>query len=236
MGSESTRRHKNSQVAKKPSAVNEAWYWLTKRTLQLLWVLLYRVRRSGIENVPAEGPVLLTSNHQSHFDPPLVGCCCPRRVSYVARSTLFDFTLFGWLIRSFGAFPIDRDRSGIAGIKETLRRLKRGETILIFPEGARTSDGEIATIRPGIRSLALRSGATIVPVAIEGAFQAWPRTRSLPGAGVMHVYYGEPLSPDEIEQLGEEALVAEVERRIRHYHAEVCRHPAIARNRRRMGK
>ncbi|MBN2218299.1 MAG: 1-acyl-sn-glycerol-3-phosphate acyltransferase [Pirellulales bacterium] len=211
---------------------NQIWYGLTQRFLQLLLVVFYRVRRWGIENIPAEGPVLLAPNHQSHFDPPLVGCCCPRRVSYVARASLFDFAPFGALIRSFGAFPIDREGRGFAGIKETLRRLKRGEMVLIFPEGARTPDGLIAPFHGGVRTLALRSGATIVPVAIEGAYQAWPRWRSFPRLGTIHVRFGKPIGPEEIQRLGEDALVAEVERRVRRQHAELCNHPTIARLRR----
>jgi len=216
---------------RRPSLGNQVWYWFWQRMLQLLWVLLYRVRRWGIENIPAEGGVLLTPNHQSQFDPPLVGCCCPRRVAYVARASLFKFKPFAQLICSFGAFPIERDGRGFAGIKETLRRLKRGEVVLIFPEGRRTTDGQLGVVRPGIRTIAVRSGATIVPVAIEGSYHSWPRWRKLPRRGVIHVHFGEPLLPAEIEELGEDALVAEVERRIRQHHAKACRHPAIARQR-----
>ena len=216
-----------------PSLGNRIWYWLSQRFLQLLWVLLYRVRRWGIENIPAEGPILLTPNHQSHFDPPLVGCCCPHRMSYMGRESLFRFAPFRWLILSLGAFPINREGRGFGGLKETLRRLQQGEVIMIFPEGARTPDGRIHPFRPGIRMLAIRSGATIVPVAIEGAYQAWPRWRALPRLGTIHIHFGEPLPPETIRELGEDALVEEVERRVRRDHAAVCRHPAIARARRR---
>jgi len=216
-----------------PSLANQIWYKLTQRTLQLLLACLYRVRRWGIENIPAEGPVLLAPNHQSHLDPPLVGSCCPRQVSYIARASLFNFAPFAWIMHSFGAFPIERDGRGFAGIKETLRRLKRGDVVLIFPEGARTYDGQIAPFHSGIRTLALRSGATIVPVAIEGTYQAWPRQRSFPRLGTIHLRFGEPIGPGEIQELGEAALVAEVEQRVRRCHAQVCKHPAVARNRRR---
>lgn len=216
-----------------PSLAGRVWYRFWQRVLQILWVLLYRVRRTGMENIPAEGPIILAPNHQSHFDPPLVGSCCPRRMSYMARASLFDFPPFAWLIRSFGAFPIDREAGrGIAGVKETLRRLKDGHVIMMFPEGTRTPDGSIHAFRPGIRTLAVRSGAVIVPVAIEGAYQAWPRTRKFPRLGVIHIHYGEPLWPEQIRELGDDALVDEVERRVRRYHAELCRHPAIARMRR----
>ena len=161
-------------------------------------VLVYRVRYYGRENIPAAGGVLVVSNHQSHFDPPLVGIGCPRRMNYVARETLFRFAPFGWLIHSVGAIPIDREGIGLGGIKESLRRLKRGEMVLIFPEGTRSRDGEIAPFRPGFTALAVRSGAAILPVAIDGAFQVWPRWRKFPGRGRIRVRYGVPITPAEI--------------------------------------
>jgi len=215
------------------SWTSRVWYRFWQRMLQIAWVLLYRVRRTGMENIPTEGPIILAPNHQSHLDPPLVGSCCPRRMSYMARASLFHFAPFAWLIRSFGAFPIDREAGrGIAGVKETLRRLKDGHVIMMFPEGTRTPDGRIHPFRSGIRTLAVRSDAVIVPVAIEGAYQAWPRWRMFPRLGTIHIHYGEPLWPEQIRELGEDALVEEVERRVRRYHAELCRHRAIARMRR----
>ena len=232
------RRTKFSEPATIPPPLRlRLWYWFVQRTLQLIWVMFYRVRRSGIHNIPSQGPVLLAPNHQSHFDPPLVGGCCTRRMSYVARAGLFDFGPFGHIIHSLGAFPIDRETGkGLGGIKETLRRLKKGEVIMIFPEGARTPDGEIHKFNAGIRTLATRSRATIVPVAVEGAYQAWPRWRKFPHLGTIHIHYGEPLSPDEIEKLGENTLVEEIERRVRRHHAELCSHPAIARMRRKRAR
>ncbi|MBN2022411.1 MAG: 1-acyl-sn-glycerol-3-phosphate acyltransferase [Pirellulales bacterium] len=217
------------------SPVNERWYGFCKRILQLGWVTLYRVRVSGRENIPAEGPVLLASNHQSHFDPPLIGACCPRRANYMARRTLFPFAPFAWLLNSLGAFPIDRDGVGLAGVKETLRRLRRGEPVLVFPEGTRTYDGRIAPFRPGLAALAARSRAAIVPVGVAGAYDAWPRWRPLPGPGRLVVHFGPAIAPDEVRALDDRALVAEVERRVRAAHAVAQRawahraaHPADA--------
>ncbi|MBN1909406.1 MAG: 1-acyl-sn-glycerol-3-phosphate acyltransferase [Pirellulales bacterium] len=198
-----------------PGPVQRVWYNLVKRSLQLGWTLCYKVRCTGHMNVPREGPVLLVSNHQSHFDPPLVGGCCPRAVSYMARETLFKSPLFGGLIRSLNAFPIDRDGSGIAGIKETLRRLKRGEAVLVFPEGTRSPDGQIAPFKPGFASLAVRSQATVVPVGLAGAYQAWPRKRNLPGPGRLYLHYGRPMPPDELAGATERELVARIEAEVR---------------------
>lgn len=196
------------------SLLNRVWYQLWRRILKLVAVLVYRVGYTGRENIPATGGVLVVSNHQSHFDPPLVGIGCLRQINYVARKTLFDVPLFGRFIKSVGAFPIDRDGIGLSGIKESLKLLKHGEMVLIFPEGTRTSDGEIAPFRPGFTTLAARTNAAILPVAIEGAFQVWPRSKKFPGLGKIRVHYGKPIPHEEIAGCDERELLAEVERRV----------------------
>jgi 1-acyl-sn-glycerol-3-phosphate acyltransferase len=203
------------------SLLSRIWYCLLHRSLQLAAVLAYRVRYLGRENIPASGGVLVVSNHQSHLDPPLVGIGCRRQMNYLARETLFRFAPFRWLISSVNSIPIDRDGIGLGGIKEALRRLKRGEMVLIFPEGTRTRDGKIARFRPGFTALAVRSGAAILPVALDGAFQAYPRSRKFPGPGRIRVCYGPPMMPAELAGRDERELLAEVERRVRACHARL---------------
>ena len=212
----------------KRSLANRLWYQILRWLICLAGTLAYGLRYSGRKNIPKTGPVLVVSNHQSHFDPPLIGAGCWRRMNYLARKTLFHFAPLGWLIRSLDAIPIDRDGLGLNGIKESLRRLKQGEMVLIFPEGTRTGDGEIAPFRPGFTVLAARSKAWILPVAIEGAFDAWPRSRKLPSLGTIHVVFGKPFSPEEVAGRDERELVAEVERRIRQCHAVLREDPAFA--------
>jgi 1-acyl-sn-glycerol-3-phosphate acyltransferase len=196
------------------SLLNRAWYRLVQRSVQLLAVVVYRVRYSGWHNIPAEGGVLVVSNHQSHLDPPLVGIGCPRQMNFMARETLFRFAPFGRLIYSIGAFPLDREGVGLGGIKEALKRLKRGEMVLIFPEGTRTRDGNIARFRPGFTTLAVRSKAAILPVAIDGAFEAFPRSSNWPGPGRIRVHFGKPILPVEYAGCDERELLIEVERRV----------------------
>jgi len=144
----------------------------------------------------------------------------------MARDSLFRLKPMALLIESLGAFPLNRD-SSVSGYKESLRRLKAGEAIMAFPEGTRTPDGEIHEFKGGIARMAQRSGATIQPAAIEGAFACWPRRCSLPRPGRVFIAYGEPLLPEEIGDMDEAALAAEVERRIRELHAELRAHPAF---------
>lgn len=214
----------------------QLWYRVLRRGCQLVAVLGFRVRHTGLENIPAEGGVLIVSNHQSHFDPPLVGMACMRPMNYLARESLFRFAPFRWLINSLDAIPLDREGIGLAGIKESLRRLKRGEMLLIFPEGTRCKDGEIGKFRPGFTTLAARSKAAILPVAIEGAYDAWPKERAFPMPGTIHVHYGVPILPDEVAKMTDQELLSDVECRIRACHEQLRRRPVLAEQRqRRMG-
>lgn len=195
------------------------WYGFLHVVCRLVGVVLYGIRVRGRHHVPRVGGALVLSNHQSHYDPVLIGLACDRRLNYVARSTLFRFAPFRWLINSLDAIPIEREGSGLAGLKETLRRLKRGELVLLFPEGTRTRTGEVGVLKPGFSALAHRARVPLVPVGIDGAFDAWPRTRRWPWLARIEIQFGEPLLPDEAAALSDRELVAEIDRRIRTCHA-----------------
>lgn len=184
---------------------------------------MYQIRCSGHEHVPAEGGVLVCSNHQSFLDPVLLGLGFQRPCNYLARETLFRFGPFGRLIDFVDAIPLDREGGGLRGLKETLKRLKRGEMVLIFPEGTRSHDGGISPLKPGFLVLARRSGAALLPIALDGAFQAWPRRALLPRPGAVRVCIGEPILPEAAKALSDDELLAELETRIRACHAEARR-------------
>ncbi len=152
-------------------------------------------------------------------------------MNYLARASLFRFGPFRWLINSLDAIPIDREGSSLAGIKETLRRLRQGEMVVVFPEGMRTWDGEVGPFKPGFTTLAVRGRAAIVPAAIEGAFDVWPRWQKLPRLGIIHVHYGPPILPEQVRQFDETELIAEVRRRVCRCHAHLCRRPVFSRQR-----
>jgi 1-acyl-sn-glycerol-3-phosphate acyltransferase len=187
---------------------------------RLISVLFFRLRVVGRENWPAEGGGLVCSNHQSYFDPPLVGLTCDRRMNYLARDSLLRVPGLKQLILFLDAIPIDREGGGLSGLKETLKRLKAGELVLIFPEGTRTYDGEVAPLKPGFIAVARRSKVPLVPVALDGAFQAWPRTSWFPRLTRLAVAIGPPISPDEVVELTDEDLLAELEQRILTCHTE----------------
>lgn len=212
-------------TASRPPSVHRTSFQLVgyqalRWVCRLISVWLFGLRVAGRENWPAGGGALVCANHQSMFDPPLVGLTCSRRMNYLARDTLFRVPGLKQLIAFLDAIPIDREGGGLAGLKETLRRLKAGELVLIFPEGTRTRDGEVAPLKPGFIAVARRSHVPLVPVGLDGAYQAWPRTARLPRLGRIAVVIGEPITPQQVAGFSDEDLLAELEQRILTCHAK----------------
>jgi 1-acyl-sn-glycerol-3-phosphate acyltransferase len=197
------------------------WYRIWQHMALVVFVVFFRVRFFGRKNVPETGALLLVSNHQSFLDPILCGVGLRRELDYVARDSLFRQRLFGWYIRSLNAFPIQRDQADLQAVKTIIRRLQDGRAIVLFPEATRTADGRIRDIKGGFDLIVRRSGAMVVPVAIDGAFEAWPRHRALPGTGNIKVMYGQAFAAEQVRQMGREEFVREINNRLRRMQTEL---------------
>jgi 1-acyl-sn-glycerol-3-phosphate acyltransferase len=145
----------------------------------------------------------------------LVGLGLPRPIHYLARSSLFGhWRPFDWLMRSLNAIPIRREGADRPAFRESVRRLRAGEAILLFPEGSRTRDGSIGLIKPGVWNLAHRARVPIVPAVIDGAFEAWPRGRRLPRWHAVRVLFGAPIGLGTIDTAGSAGLSALLQERL----------------------
>jgi len=151
----------------------------------------------GVENLPPDGPVLLTPVHISFMDPPLLGSTCPRALRFMAKEELFKFPL-GPLIRSVGAFPVRRGENDTSAIRLAIEELKKGHTVLMFPEGTRNDGEQMLPIQPGIAMLAKRSGAKIVPVGLGGTHKMWPKGQKLPRRAHLTIVYGPAFCYEDI--------------------------------------
>jgi 1-acyl-sn-glycerol-3-phosphate acyltransferase len=178
-----------------------------------LW-LIWRARWYGVRNVPDTGPVILISNHQSHFDPILVGTPislrCPR---FLARESLkADSRFWGWFIgHAFDSIWLKQGKSDPGAMRAALNELKNGRVSVIFPEGSRTPDGSFKELKRGAYLLIKRGMATAVPVAIEGAYDAWPSSRPKPRMrGRIKTMYGEPIPAEELIAMGPDAALAHI--------------------------
>jgi 1-acyl-sn-glycerol-3-phosphate acyltransferase len=172
-----------------------------------------RWRATGQGNVPLTGAALLVANHASFLDVVFLGIPLRRPLNYMARSTLF-VSILGWFIRSVGAFPIQREGMGASGMKETLRRLRAGGIVTLFPEGTRSHDGRLGKLKPGIAVLVQRVGVPVVPAGLAGMFEIWPRSRMFPVPHPIRIHYGRPIYPNELAGLETEAITALIRDRI----------------------
>jgi 1-acyl-sn-glycerol-3-phosphate acyltransferase len=147
----------------------------------------------GRENLIEEGPALLAMNHQSYLDPPLAAICCDREIHFLARKDLFDTPLLGRVLRNLNVIGLERDGSDMSALKTVIRLLKNGGSTIVFPEGTRTRDGQLAPARPGIGLIVAKSLAPVVPMRIFGAFDAFPRTAKFPRRAPITIVIGEPM-------------------------------------------
>ena len=175
------------------------WLYVLSKTL-FRWGcrLFFRASVSGLENVPTEGGVVLTSNHASHLDPLMMGIFVPRRCWYVARLTLTRLPLIGAWMRAIGVIFIDRKSPSREALGRAIGCLQRGEIVGYFPEGTRSPDGKVQEFHKGLLLLLKKSDASVVPVGIEGSFSAFPKGAYLPRPRRVTVRYGRARTAAEV--------------------------------------
>ncbi|MBE1445987.1 lysophospholipid acyltransferase family protein [Paenibacillus sp. OAS669] len=171
-------------------------YSTLRALFHFLFRTLFRLKVVGLHHIPTDGPVILCANHISNFDPPLLGSpIIKRRVHYMAKAELFEVPVLGWVLPRICAFPVKRGGVSKESIRLSLQLLKENNIIGIFPEGSRHNAGGMG--KKGAASLALKSGATVVPAAIVGNYQLFKR---------MTLVYGPPVDISEFAEAGSEGL------------------------------
>jgi 1-acyl-sn-glycerol-3-phosphate acyltransferase len=202
-----------------PPWLMDRWWDLGKTTCFYTMTALYSLRTQGARNVPRTGPVLALSNHQSFFDPILVGLAIPRYVRFVHRQSLKKNRLLARVMASLRAIPIEHKGFSREGLQATLDSLAAANCVGMFPEGERTHDGTVQEFKPGIFLLLKRVSAPILPVGIAGAYAAFNRHRKLPRLGPLFlppndatiaVSVGEPIDPARFAKRSREEMLAEL--------------------------
>lgn len=168
-------------------------YKSAQRIVRTLWPLVGKLDVEGMEHLPATGPFLLVANHQSILDPILIQAICDRPIHTMAKSTQFASPLFAWLMPRLLSFPVRRFQTDPQAVRIVLRLLERGEPVGIYVEGERSWDGVLQPPRLGAIRLILKAGVPVVPCAIAGTYEAWPRwDRALRRADVT-ITFGTPI-------------------------------------------
>lgn len=180
------------------------FYRLTAIFFRVILKIYNRLSVRGLDRaLSAPFPVIIAANHCSNLDPIVIGAVFPKRLRYLAKSELFSFAPFGFAIRALGAVPAKReDMQGAAGaLKFLLERIQKGESVLLFPEGQRSTDGSLKSLEGGVGLLAAKTGAPVVPAFIHGTFQALPRGSAGYRPVKIDLAFGDPIY---IGKIGEE--------------------------------
>ncbi len=149
-------------------------YWSAYCIIKLISKIFFNIRFVGKENIPKQGAFIVASNHISNIDPFLIGLCARRRFSFVAKDSLFKSKFLSVIFRSLGAFPIRREMADFRAIRETMRRLKDGHPVILFPEGTRVQSKKIKRVQPGVGLIAIKSSVPVIPIYIEGSDKVLP--------------------------------------------------------------
>ncbi len=185
-----------------------AVYWaIVALGVRPLYSTLFPTRVDGRELLPRESGALIAANHQSFLDIPLIAAgVWPRHVAFVARATLAESRWLSWVMARCGNVLIRRGQADLTAMRRIVRHLEAGDRVAIFPEGTRTSDGSLGPFKKGAVLAARMAGVPIVPTAITGSFEAWPRDRRLPRPHALSLRFGEPIDSareDALERVRE---------------------------------
>ncbi len=178
-------------------APSRGWYIVLRAFFTVVFHTIWPLRVTGREHVPRQGAAIIVCNHLSLVDPFVVGYAGDRIVNFMGKEELFRTPIIGFLIRKVGAFPVDRTRRDPAAMRTALQVLKSGELLGMFPEGTRSTTGEMLEFRAGAARLAARTEVPIIPAALHNTNKAMPPGKLLRPARIS-IRFGEPFELTEL--------------------------------------
>ena len=190
-----------------------AQHWFARTWSRMILATIFcPVEVIGCENIPSESAVY-AANHSSAIDIPLVYANLPMQFRIMAKVELFRYPFLGWHLTRSGQIPIDEKELNLAGVKKAIKTLKGGMSLMVFPEGGRTPDGEIKKFQSGAFYMAIKAGVPVVPMAIVGGFELLPMNTFVIHRRKLQLVIGKPIataghSTREMEAVAEKVKAA----------------------------
>jgi len=204
-----------------PSRLNDSFWYLISRLTQVISLDRFDLRVSGLEKLPKNGPCIISSNHQSYLDPLILASVIPAEQFYrlfaVGTSEIFGKGLMRRLARSLKTVVVDPDANLVPAMRAGAFGLRHGLSLILYPEGERSIDGTPRIFKKGAAILSIHMQVPIVPVAIEGFYEVWPRNKPFQGFKPLKIKLGNPILPPPESEASEEAyekLTAELKTRV----------------------
>ncbi len=163
---------------------------IIKAVIRFYMRIVFRIKIIGKENIPKEGACIICANHKSYYDPPLVVAFNKRHINMIAKKELYKNPLLAWLGKTFDVFPVERDGKDIEAVKHSLKILKNGGILGIFPEGTRHGMEKGIKVKSGAVQMALKAGVPIIPAGINGEYKIFRK---------ITITYGAPIYYDKNE-------------------------------------
>lgn len=183
-------------MGEKPSSLRV--YGFITGTIRRVLFPYFRVELRGhVENLHAEGALILAPVHRSNLDSMLVGSASDRRTRALAKHTMWNGRLWGWLVSALGAFPIERGTADREALRAARMLLDKGEAMFVFPEGTRQEGQAIGEIYDGVAYLAAKTGARALPIGIAGTGEAMGPGTKFPKREKVIIHVGELMDPPE---------------------------------------
>ncbi|NGX61141.1 MAG: 1-acyl-sn-glycerol-3-phosphate acyltransferase [Chlamydiae bacterium] len=185
-------------------------YFLCSSIVWLYAKIFYRHKVYGKSHVPKGGGII-TPNHTSFLDPPLVGISCPTKIHFLARDTLFQKRFLGWLIPKLNSHPVKRQKGNVQAMRTVIDLVGKEEKVLIFPEGRRSPDGKFLSGQLGVGMLVQRTGCNVIPVYIHGTHAVWPVGKKFFKLfGKTAAVFGSPLTFSQVSVEDKKAAQAQI--------------------------
>jgi long-chain acyl-CoA synthetase len=205
----------------RPSPLREAFWYFVSRGLQVIFRDRFDMKYEGLEKLPTKNGYILSSNHESYLDPIALASVLPHDAFVnsfaVGTSEIFGAGLMRKLARSVRVVVVDPDANLMPAMKAGAYGLRHGRNLVLYPEGERSIDGTPRTFKKGAAILSIHMQVPIVPIAIDGFFEAWPRGKKFQKFAPLKMKFGDPIYPPKESEASEQAyahLTAKVKERV----------------------